>query len=383
MSGELIVLTGADDGVRDQIAAALHGEGYKVFNVPSEEAAVASLGVMNLVSPDLVLTALQGEGTPPLVAHLRANPLTEDVPILLFANGTHEERRRALRLGILDLLQRPYDPEDVLLMVRLALERSREKRRSGQGLRGTLSMLPLAELLQSLEAGRRSCLVELSDRGRTATLWVREGRVIEAESSDGRRGEEAVYALFLWSEGTFTVTYGPVLVPEKINVSTTGLLLEAARRADEESQAGQQPPFASIPDPPPAPPVELMAAHRAVTLLNISSAYAANLIQPSMLASALEESRQKSIAGGHSILDAFEVLEGGQISIRGPASSVEEASRLISGAAKWLLDFFARMNRAFPGHFEPARLVSLSEAVRDDMESLGFYSALGLSGKDA
>lgn len=377
VAGELVVIAGTDASVRDPIAVALHAEGYKVLSVPTEEAAVASLGQMKLVLPDLVLTELRGGGTPPVVDHLRASPLTQDVPVLLFANGSPDERRRALLLGISDLIQRPYDPEDVLLLVRLALERSRERRRSGEVLRGTLTMLPLAELLQALDAGRRTGVVELAGRGRTGTLWVRGGRVVDAETGDGRRGEDALFALFLWSEGTFSVVYGPISVAERITVSTTGLLLEAARRADEAERDQARPPFAAIPDQPPAPPLEVLAAHRALTILNIAGSYAASAAQPAFLAAALEDARRETTSE-HPGLELFEVRSTGQVGFRDPGSPPVDAAAVVAATGAWLLRFFRRMDRAFPGRFEPRHLQHLTEAVREDLESLGFYSALGL-----
>jgi len=378
VAGELIVVSGAEESVRNRIAASLHAEGYKVLNVVSEEAAVSSLGLMKLVVPDLVLTTIGTEAAlPPLVEHLRASPVTQDIPVLLFASGTPEERRRALLLGISDLVQHPYDSEEVVLMVRLALDRVRERRRTGEVLQGTLSMLPLAELLQSLEAGRRSAVLEITSRGRSGTIWIRSGRVIDAETSHGRNGEEAFFSIFPWTEGTFTVAYGSVVMPERIAESTTGLLLEAARRADEAERDEEQPPFASIPDPQPGPPPELLAAHRALTLLNIASSYAAGLAQPPLLAAALEETRR---AGDRlDVLDLFVVSSEGQIAMRDPHAAPPDIAALVTATGGWLQRFFLRMNRALPGRFEPRNLRSLTEAVRDDMESLGFYAALGLS----
>ena len=51
MAGELIVVAGVEPEVRERISDALHAEGYKVLNVSSEEAAVASLGQMKLAAP--------------------------------------------------------------------------------------------------------------------------------------------------------------------------------------------------------------------------------------------------------------------------------------------------------------------------------------------
>lgn len=373
MAGELIFLVIDDDAVQDRLSAALHAAGYKVLAAHDEAGALEHLGQMRFVLPDaLVMPLLEPS---PLLQKLRQNPITADVPVVVLSDHPAEDRRRALRQGLSELVAAPYDQEELLLTLSLALQRAAGLRRDSRTLRGSLALLSVADLLQTLEAGRRSGVAMLRGPGRTGSLWVGLGQPLDAELDDGRRGEEAFHALLALREGSFEVVFGDVAVPRRIETSLTGLLLEAARRQDELAR-GAAPPHAALPDPPPAPPRDVLAAHRALTLLNVAGAYASDLVQPALLSSALEESRQALLAEWPE-LAAFQVGPAGQVSLHGAGAAVPP-ERLAGAAARWTLRLFARLERALPGRFGRERLPALTEAVRDDMRSLGFDEALGL-----
>lgn len=373
MAGELVFLVIDDDLAQDRLSAALHAAGYKVLAARDEAGALGHLGQMRFVLPDALVMPLAEPS--PLLQKLRQNPLTADVPVVVLTDQPAEDRRRALRLGLSDLVAAPYDQEELLLTLSLALQRAAGLRRDSRTLRGSLALLSVADLLQTLEAGRRSGVAVLRGQGRTGTLWVGRGQPLDAELHDGRRGEEACYALLALREGSFEVVFGDVAVPRRIEASLTGLLLESARRQDEAAR-GETPPHAALPDPPPAPAREVLTAHRALTLLNVAGAYASGLVQPTLLQAALEESRQALLAEWPE-LEAFRVEPTGQVSLDG-AGRAAPPERLAGAAAHWTLRLFGRLERALPGRFGRERLPALTEAVRDDMRSLGFDAALDL-----
>lgn len=373
MTSELIFLLHPDNETRDRLSTVLHDAGFKVLTARDEAGALADLAQMRFVLPDALVMPIAEQG--PLLDKLRQNPLTADLPVVVLSDQPAEDRRRALRQGISDLVPAPFDREELLLTLRLALERSAERRRDSRSLRGSLALLSVVDLLQTLEAGRRSGVVEFKSGGRQATLWLHQGQPVDAETNDGRRGDEAVFALVRFAEGTFEVVFGEVTVPHRISTSLTGLLLEGLRRADE-SRRDAEIPHAALPDPPPRPPRETLAAHRALTLLNVASAYASGLVQPALLVAALDATRQPLLAELPE-LASFVVGSSGQISLGADASRVA-TDRLILAASTWTRRLFLRLERALPTRFGPALLLALTEAVRDDMQALGFDEALGL-----
>ncbi len=373
MSSELIFLLHPDEATRDRLSTVLHEAEYKVLTAADEEGALRHLAQMRFVLPDALVLPLVERG--PLLEKLRQNPLTADLPVIVLSDQPAEDRRLALRQGISDLLPAPFDREELLLTLRLALQRSTERRRDSRSLRGSLALLPVVDLLQTLEAGRRSGVVEVRSEGRQATLWLRHGAPVDAQLDDGRRGDEAVYALLRFDEGTFDVVFGEVTVPQRISTSMTGLLLEGLARIDEGRREVEI-PHAALPDPPPRPAPDILAAHRALTLLNVASAYAADLVQLDLLVPAFEEAR-RALLRDLPELAGFELGPGGQIYLS-TKQVAPPPDRLALAAASWVRRLFQRLERALPGRFGKDRLRALTEAVRADMQSLGFDQALEL-----
>ena len=376
MSNDLILLVTPETDVRGRLGPALNEAGFRVLTAPNDEAALASLDDLRFLLPDLVLLSLPA-GDSLLLSRLRANPVSGDVPVVLLAEGS-DHRHRGLRLGLTEVVEAPYEVEETLLTCRLALDRAGARRRSEREMTGSLQMLAPADLVQTLEAGRRSAVIVLRSAGREATLWVREGQLVDARLGDGRTGQGALFEALSFADGSFSVSYGPVSTPDRLGSSTTGLLLEWSRQQDEASRDLAS-PFASIPDVPPLPPRETMITHRALTLLNVASAYAANYFEPALLSARLELARQDALPE-HPVLSCLQVGASGQVSLAGPPPSSPDD--LTAGAPAWTLHFFKRLERAMPGHFAPARLRALTEAVREDMTALGFDRGLGLAVKE-
>lgn len=378
MSGKVVFLVHPDADLRESLGKALHGAGLKVMTAAASVEVLGWLDGSRFFDPDVIVAP----ATPPeadgaaLVEALRTR-IERTVPWVVLLGEDPQERRRALRRGFSQLVSPPYDGEEVLLNLRLALERHRGERLVS----GSLGQLSVAELLQTAEASRRSGRVELTHRGRQATVWLRDGRVIDAEIDDGRRGEEAVYAVAVWEEGVFEADFSPVTAPERIQASTSSLLLEAMRRLDE-ARRNEPPPHAFMPDPPPPPPRDLLAVHRCLTLLNIAASYASDHVDPAMLTERLEASR-RALESEHPALACFQVEGGGQVSAAGTGVRSLEADAVVRAAAAWTSHFFTRMERALPGRFRAEKLRAVSEAIHEDLESLGFYRELGLAPVEA
>ena len=113
--------------------------------------------------PDAILTPLGDveSGDSMLIALFQSNPLMEQIPLVVVASIEKEERRRALRLGLLSVVYPPYDGEEVALTTKLAIE----KHRSDQILFGSLSQLSVPDLLQTAEAGHRTGTVTFRHNG--------------------------------------------------------------------------------------------------------------------------------------------------------------------------------------------------------------------------
>ena len=101
-----------------------------------------------------------------------------------------------------------------------------------RGIMGKLSLINIVDLVQTLNASRRTGTLTLSRSGVNAVLSFREGRLIGTRVGD-EEGEAAFYGLMAWSEGDFFFEQGDIRGEGNIRTDTMALLMEGLRRLDE------------------------------------------------------------------------------------------------------------------------------------------------------
>jgi hypothetical protein len=97
---------------------------------------------------------------------------------------------------------------------------------------GSLKELHLPDVIQLVAVSGKSGCFRLSKDGAEGAIYLESGRIVHAVF--GRlSGEEAVYSLATWTEGSFRFVPGEEAPAKTISKSNTNLLMEAARRMDE------------------------------------------------------------------------------------------------------------------------------------------------------
>jgi hypothetical protein len=97
---------------------------------------------------------------------------------------------------------------------------------------GSISELPVPDIIQLVSVSGKTGMFLLLRGAERGSIYLRNGRIVHAEV-DGVSGEEAVYALAIWSTGDFQFTPGKEIETVTIDKTNTSLLMEAARRLDE------------------------------------------------------------------------------------------------------------------------------------------------------
>ena len=101
-----------------------------------------------------------------------------------------------------------------------------------KGLSGRLSMMAIAELVQTLHNSRKTGLLRVKSEVEEGEIYFEDGSVRHAKVGS-QDGEEAFYRLVTWADGTFTFEAGRRDVEPAVFRSTMGLLMEGMRRQDE------------------------------------------------------------------------------------------------------------------------------------------------------
>ncbi len=357
MSGDLVYVVHPEPAVAEALRGGLQAADYEVVNMSSVGEVDAITSDRQFMIPDAILTPLGdvASGDSMLIALFQSNPLMEQIPLVVVASSESEERRRALRMGLLSVVYPPYDGEEVALTTKLAIE----KHRSDQMLFGSLSQLSVPDLLQTAEAGRRSGTVTFRHDESKGTVWMRDGFVIDAEIEGECRGEEAVFIIAVWGTGTFEANFGDVDVAEAFRVPPSSLLLEAMRRFDEESAVNFKLPVVE--------PVDTEVVDLSLVLLNVVTGYTLNHLHPSMVSSRLEGLR-KELEPAHPALAVFTVTEEGAAALANVEPSDVEDGEMVGAVATLVSTFFEQMETALAWRFTARRLARLVAPWRERLE---------------
>ncbi|HET8646453.1 MAG TPA: DUF4388 domain-containing protein [Vicinamibacteria bacterium] len=97
---------------------------------------------------------------------------------------------------------------------------------------GSLAELHLPDIIQLISVSGKTGVFHLTNGPLQGQIYLHDGKIVHAALEDVA-GEEAVYALAIWSQGDFRFEPGSDTSERTITKSNTNLLMEAARRLDE------------------------------------------------------------------------------------------------------------------------------------------------------
>jgi predicted regulator of Ras-like GTPase activity (Roadblock/LC7/MglB family) len=102
------------------------------------------------------------------------------------------------------------------------------------GMRGNLKDMAIADLIQHTCEDRKTAQLTIQHSGEKVVLYFKNGNVVHAVLGD-QTGEAVVYQVLQWDEGSFDLEVGVKPPQTTISRNWSGLLLEGARRLDEEN----------------------------------------------------------------------------------------------------------------------------------------------------
>ena len=218
-------------------------------------------------APDLLLCdyRMPGMDGRQLVEKLKSRPATANFSTVLMASKSDIAERLSPQDAADDYLEKPFFLKDAVRRVkrmidRIALEKMAKTAPSDGVVRGNLSQMNVIDLMQSLEMGRKSCKLSLSNDGDTCEVFFVEGQVKHATYGP-LVGDAAVFKVLRWTGGSFQLDFEGKADKETTQLNTQGLLMEGLRLLDESSREGggaepepapaAVPASASAPTPPP------------------------------------------------------------------------------------------------------------------------------------
>ncbi len=193
--------------------------------------------------PDLIISDYKMPGLDgrQLYEKLRGREQTRHILFLFVASRADiEEKLRPLVDGVEDFISKPFFLNDLVRLAkkvvdRLHLEKLQQRASRPGVIQGRLEEMGIADLMQSLEMGQKSCRLTLSRGKEQCELFFAAGQCKHARLG-ALEGDPAVFQVVTWAEGEFEIDFGAASDRTTTTRSTTGLLLEAVRLLDEASR---------------------------------------------------------------------------------------------------------------------------------------------------
>jgi CheY-like chemotaxis protein len=192
--------------------------------------------------PDLLVSdyRMPGMDGHQLVEKLKSRPTTAGISVILLASKADISEKLAHHEPVDDFVEKPFFLKEATQRIKrvidkIALEKMARTAPSDGVLRGSLSQMNVIDLVQSLEMGRKSCALTLTNKDDKCEMYFSEGQVTHAKYGS-LVGDPAVFKVLRWTDGNFQINFEGKTTEQTTNLNTQGLLMEGLRLLDESSK---------------------------------------------------------------------------------------------------------------------------------------------------
>lgn len=198
-------------------------------------------------APDLLVSdyRMPGMDGRQLVDKLRSRSTTSGISVVLLATKAEISEKLAIQEHIADdFVEKPFFLREATQRIKrvidkIALEKMSKSTSSDGTVRGSLAQMNVIDLVQSLEMGRKSCLLTLTQDKEKCEMYFKEGQVKHA-TYGSLSGDTAVFKVLKWTGGNFQINFEGKTKEESTTLNTQGLLMEGLRLLDEERRDSGQ-----------------------------------------------------------------------------------------------------------------------------------------------
>ncbi len=241
MSAKLKRLLFVDDnadflGIVHSILGEIAGENWEIYTAQNAGGALQVIQEKQvaLVVVDMHMPVVNGLEFLSLLSRKHPN-----VPkVVMTSDVTEAHRAACLSRGAEAFLQKPALSQDWRNMYATLNDLARSQ--SEEGFRGVLRRVGLQDVLQMECLSRNSSVLEIKTKTVHGLVYIEDGQIVHAEAGQ-RFGEEAFNYLMALSGGEFNLK--PFSAPPRKTIEGQWefLLMEAARKRDEDKEPAQEP----------------------------------------------------------------------------------------------------------------------------------------------
>ena len=194
--------------------------------------------------PDLLVSdyRMPGMDGHQLVLKLKGRPKTAGISVIMLATRADITEKLSHNEPVDDFVEKPFFLKEATQRIKrvidkIALEKMAKTAPSDGVLRGSLAQMNVIDLMQSLEMGRKSCLLTLTNENDKCDVYFSEGQVTHA-AYGSLTGDPAVFKVLLWTGGNFQLDFEGKTTQQTTTLNTQGLLMEGLRLLDESKRDG-------------------------------------------------------------------------------------------------------------------------------------------------
>jgi CheY-like chemotaxis protein len=196
----------------------------------------------DLIVSDYTIPGLDGRQ---LLEKLKSRTATSKIPLIMVASRADiTEKLKMLQDSVEDYIEKPFFLKEAVSRIKkvvdkVALEKMAREAPGESTLRGSLAQMNIMDLFQSLEMGHKSCSLTLSNNGEKCQMFFSDGQINHAIFG-ASKGDEAVYKVMSWVDGTFSIDFTGSSPEQTTTRSTQGLLMEGLRLLDEANRDAEE-----------------------------------------------------------------------------------------------------------------------------------------------
>lgn len=257
MAAPRILVIDDDINILSTLRLLYQKEGFQVQTAFDGEDGLKKIiaGGVDIILSDVDMPKMNGFE---VFQKLRMQGLVQQVPIIMMSAGVGPvERAKYIEEGAEDFVLKPFHAIELLARTRRILARvsgqmgvstaatgsqetSSATSRPQELTRGRLGEIMVPDLVQFFLLGQKDGFLELTQPGSTARMFFVGGQIIHCtvveRSGIAREGEDAVFNMLAWTEGNFRAAFEKVAIPRRIKTPSHELLLEHARRQDDQAR---------------------------------------------------------------------------------------------------------------------------------------------------
>lgn len=194
--------------------------------------------------PDLIIFDIKIAGKEGLFFYrqIKNQYSTHRIPLVLTTlEADHNKRVELMEMGVDDFVAKPYYPEEVVARVINLFQEFQPmnfiSKTVDRGFIGSLKEMTLIDLIQTMELGKKSGIINLNRGDKEGQIYVNRGKIVDAVVEGYDSVERAYLHMLTWIDGTFYVIFQDVHLDGQAISDNQSLFKEGAKIIDQWRRA--------------------------------------------------------------------------------------------------------------------------------------------------